>query len=73
MTTDRVSVTVLLTIGDQAEIVATDVPAAERAEPERYPLAEISEATGVPAARLPGTRLTAVVGDDDRLSGWQRA
>ncbi len=72
MTTARVPVRVLLTIGDQAEIVA-DVPPAERAEPERYPLAEISEATGVPAARLPGTRLTALVGDDHRLSGWQRA
>ncbi|WP_329338556.1 hypothetical protein OG866_27005 [Streptomyces sp. NBC_00663] len=73
MTTDRIRVHVLLTVGTEAEIVATDVPPAERADPERYPVAEISHATGIPAARLAGARLTAVVGDDARLTGWQRA
>ncbi|MFF8406926.1 hypothetical protein ACF06P_35525 [Streptomyces sp. NPDC015684] len=72
MTTERVTVRVLLLFGDQAEIVA-DVPPEERAEPERYPAADIAAAAGVPVAELPGVRLTAEVGDDGRLSGWQRA
>ncbi|MGP4085474.1 hypothetical protein [Streptomyces sp. KR55] len=72
MTIERVTVRVLLLFGDQAEVVA-DVPPAERGEPERYPAAEIAAAVGVPVSDLPGMRLTAVVGDDDRLSGWQRA
>ncbi|MFI6337819.1 hypothetical protein [Streptomyces sp. NPDC050535] len=71
-TPDRATVRVLLLHGDQAEIVA-DAPSEERAEPARYPAAEIADALGVPVAQLPGTRLTAAVGDDDRLSGWQRA
>ncbi|WP_328439354.1 hypothetical protein OHA71_23740 [Streptomyces sp. NBC_00444] len=69
---ERVNVRVLLLFGDQAEIVA-DVPPEERAEPQRYPAAEIAEALGVPASELPGMRLTAEVGGDDRLSGWGRA
>jgi hypothetical protein len=69
---ERVNVKVLLLLGDQAEIVA-DVPAEEREEPARYPAAEIADAVGVPAAELAGRRLTAVVGADERLSGWQLA
>lgn len=72
MTVERVTVRVLLLIGDQAEIVA-DVPPAERAGPDRYPAAEIAAAVGVPVSDLPGKRLTADVGPDDRLSGWQLA
>ncbi|QIJ62567.1 hypothetical protein [Streptomyces sp. JB150] len=72
MTTERVTVRVLLLFGDQAEIVA-DVPPAERGEPARYPAADIAAAVGVPVSDLPGMRLTADVGEDDRLSGWQRA
>jgi hypothetical protein len=68
----RVAVRVLLLIGDQAEIVA-DVPPEERAEPQRYPAAEIAGAVGIPAGELPGKRLTADAGDDDRLTGWQLA
>jgi hypothetical protein len=68
----RVTVRILVTVGDQAEVVA-DVPAEERAEPQRYPAAEIAEAAGLPVDELPGARLTAEVGDDDRLTGWQRA
>lgn len=52
MTTERVTVRVLLLFGDQAEIVA-DVPPEERAEPERYPAAEIAEAVGVPMGSSP--------------------
>ncbi|MEU9149185.1 hypothetical protein AB0D59_01195 [Streptomyces sp. NPDC048417] len=69
----EIRVQVLLLFGDQAEVVAADVPADERAEPERYPAAVIAEATGIPVGELPGQVLTAEVGDDDRLSGWRRA
>ncbi|MEU5838791.1 hypothetical protein ABZ820_34720 [Streptomyces diacarni] len=72
MSAERVNVRVLLLFGDEAEIVA-DVRPEERAEPERYPAAEITEATGIPRAELAGARLTAVVGPHDRLTGWQRA
>ncbi|MGW1796893.1 hypothetical protein ACWCQN_12995 [Streptomyces sp. NPDC001984] len=72
MTTERVNVRVLLLFGDQAEIVA-DIPPEERADPERYPAAEIAEAVGVDVDRLPGMRLIADVGEDGRLSGWQLA
>ncbi|MFF8656808.1 hypothetical protein [Streptomyces huasconensis] len=69
---ERVTVRVLLLFGDQAEIVA-DVPAEERAEPVRYPAADIARALGLELGELPGRRLTASVGADDRLSGWQLA
>jgi hypothetical protein len=69
---ERVNVKVLLLFGDQAEIVA-DAPPEERGEPDRYPAAEIAEAVGVPVEGLPGLRLTAAVGDDDRLTDWRRA
>ncbi|WP_330349597.1 hypothetical protein [Streptomyces sp. NBC_00582] len=69
---ERVHVKVLLLFGDQAEIVA-DVPAEERAEPQRYPAADVAAAAGIPLDELAGARLTAEVGDDDRLSGWRRA
>lgn len=66
------AVRVLVTVGDQAEIVA-DVPPAERGEPVRYPAAEVAEAAGIPVETLSGRRLLAEVGDDDRLSGWRLA
>ncbi|MFB7596907.1 hypothetical protein [Streptomyces sp. NPDC056160] len=72
MATERVTVRVLLLFGDQAEVVA-DVPPEERAEPERYPAADIAAATGVSVSDLPGVRLSAEVGDDGRLSGWHLA
>ncbi|EGX60120.1 hypothetical protein SZN_09366 [Streptomyces zinciresistens K42] len=64
------NVIILLLFGDQAEVVA-DVPPGERAEPERYPASEIAGAVGLPVDRLAGKRLTADVGDGDRLSGWR--
>ncbi|WP_330339391.1 hypothetical protein [Streptomyces sp. NBC_00557] len=69
---ERVNVQVLLLFGDHAEVVA-DVPPEERGEPERYPAAEIADAAGVSVEQLPGLRLTAAVGPDERLSGWQLA
>ncbi|MFE9296578.1 DUF6292 family protein [Streptomyces niveus] len=64
---EQVNVRVLLLVGTEAEIVAD---AADAGEPARYPAAEIAEAVGVPVRDLPGTRLSAVVGAGDRLSGW---
>ncbi|MFF3911030.1 hypothetical protein ACFYZJ_34930 [Streptomyces sp. NPDC001848] len=52
MTTERVTVRVLLLFGDKAEIVA-DVRPEERGEPERYPAADIAVAVGVPVSDLP--------------------
>jgi hypothetical protein len=66
---ERVNVQVLLLVGDQAEIVA-DVPPEERAEPERYPAAEVAEAVGLEVDELPGKRLSAAIGGDGRLTGW---
>ena len=69
---ERVNVKVLLLFGDQAEVVA-DVSPEERADPVRYPVAEIAEAVGLEAKELPGRKLTAQVGSDDRLGGWRLA
>lgn len=66
---EQARVRVLLTVGDQAEIVA-DAPDAE--DPVRYPSAEIAEALGVSEGELPGMRLVADVGPGDRLTGWRR-
>ncbi|MEV0445838.1 hypothetical protein AB0I84_12955 [Streptomyces spectabilis] len=68
---ERVSVRVLL-FGDQAEIVA-DVSPENRADPVRYPAADIAAAIGVEVGDLPGMRLTAEVGWGDRLSDWRLA
>ena len=72
MNPDEVRVRCLLLFGDQAEIVA-DVPAEDRAEPVRYPAAEIAAAVGLEARELPGRALMARVGPGDRLSGWRLA
>lgn len=67
-----VAVRVLLLLGDQAEIVA-DVPPEERAEPVRYPAADVAASAGIPVETLAGRRLIADAGYDDRLSGWRLA
>ncbi len=66
---ERVNVKVLLLVGGEAEVVA-DAPDAD--VPARYAASLIAEEVGVPASELPGMRLSAVVGADDRLSGWRR-
>lgn len=66
---ERVNVKVLLLFGEQAEVIA-DAP--DAGDPERYPAAEIAAAVGAELSELPGLWLSAVVGADDRLSGWQR-
>ncbi|MGW7198476.1 hypothetical protein [Streptomyces chryseus] len=67
---ERVTVKVLLLVGDQAEIVA-DV--ADPADPVRYPAQVIAEEAGVSVRELAGMRLTAEVGPSDRLAGWRVA
>ncbi|MFJ2432954.1 hypothetical protein ACIOWM_07050 [Streptomyces anulatus] len=66
---ERVNVKVLLLVGGEAEVVAD---ASDADAPARYAASLIAEEVGVPASELPGMRLSAVVGADDRLSGWQR-
>lgn len=70
VTNETVRVKVLLLVGAEAEIVAD---AADAAAPVRYPAADIADAVGVAVADLPGVRLVAEVGADDRLSGWKLA
>lgn len=67
---ERVKVRILLVVGDQAEVVAD---ARDAGDPVRYPVVEIAEAVGLRRGQLPGKRLTAEVGRDDRLSGWRLA
>ncbi|MGW9031523.1 hypothetical protein ACWGQ5_47425 [Streptomyces sp. NPDC055722] len=70
MTTDRLTVRVLLLSGDQAELVDHTSPAAST-KPRRYPAKEIASAVGVHVSDLPGAWLTAEVGDHGQLLGWQ--
>ncbi|MET8475409.1 hypothetical protein ABZY90_19665 [Streptomyces sp. NPDC006422] len=67
---ERVRVWVVLLFGDEAEVAAD---AEDALDPVRYPAAEIAEAVGLPVGELAGRRLTAVVGADERLSGWRLA
>ncbi|MFC8625631.1 hypothetical protein [Streptomyces anulatus] len=66
---ERVNVKVLLLVGGEAEVVA-DSPDADA--PARYPATVIAEDAGVAVKELPGMKLSATVGADDRLSGWQQ-
>ncbi|MEV8477899.1 hypothetical protein [Streptomyces sp. NPDC051173] len=67
---DRVDVKVLLLFGDQAEITAD---AADAEGVQRYPAADVATDAGVAVSQLPGMRLTALVGDDGRLSEFRTA
>jgi hypothetical protein len=67
---ERVSVRVLLVVGDQAEIVAA---APDAIAPERYPAAEVAAAAGIEPARLAGRLLIAEVGADGRLRNFRSA
>jgi hypothetical protein len=72
----RVPVTVLITIGDQAELV---IPSHKRGNdnPLRVPTADITNAIGIAEANLPGKKLTAIVTetpeDGMTVTGYQLA
>jgi hypothetical protein len=57
-TATRTAVTVLVVVGDQAELTT---PTRTAENPLRVPAADITADTGIPRGRLPGRRLTAVV------------
>ena len=65
---DRIEVHVLLTVGDDAEIV--DDRHTEE-EPLRVPAAGIARDAGLPASELPGRRFTAVRGTDGVLTDFR--
>ncbi|GLY81810.1 hypothetical protein [Actinoallomurus iriomotensis] len=54
---ERVEVRVLLTVGDDAELVTLEHSAEA---PLRVPAADIARDAGLPAGELPGRRFTAV-------------
>ncbi|MBA9005983.1 hypothetical protein [Thermomonospora cellulosilytica] len=66
--TDRVKVRVLLTFGDQAELVT---PTHSADNPLRVPAEQITRDTGLPAGELPGRQFTAHRAQDGTLSGFQ--
>jgi hypothetical protein len=63
---DRVNVTVLLNVGEESEILT---PRRDLDNPLRVPAAAIASDTGIPARKLPGKRLTAIV---DEQAGTAR-
>jgi hypothetical protein len=65
----RVPITVLLTVGDQAELVT---PMRGPKDPLRVPSADIARDVGLPAADLPGRKLTAVM-EGERLRDFRLA
>ncbi|GAA2087802.1 hypothetical protein [Actinomadura alba] len=65
----RVPITVLLTVGDQAELVT---PMRGPKEPLRVPAAEIADDVGLPIDELPGRKLTAVL-EGERLRDFRLA
>lgn len=67
---DRIRVRCVLVVGDQAEIAA-DAP--DAVTPERYPAADVARQAGIAVKDLPGRRMTAAVGDDDRLRDFRTA
>lgn len=67
---ERIKASVLLLVGDQAEIT-TEHRGAE--DPERVPVARLVEETGIPRERLAGASVTAVVDGDGELVRFERA
>jgi hypothetical protein len=65
----RVPITLLLTVGDQAELVT---PMRGPKDPLWVPVAEIARDVGLPAGELPGRKLTAVM-EGDRLRDFRLA
>ncbi|WP_031039837.1 hypothetical protein [Streptomyces sp. NRRL F-5650] len=67
---ERLDASVLLLIGDEAEIVT---PHRGHADPERVSVDRLVRETGLTRERLVGARLVAVVGDDGELVRFERA
>ena len=66
---ETVNVKCLLIVGDEAEIVAD---AEDATVPQRYPAVAVAQEADLPLRQLAGAKLTADVGDDDRLTNFRR-
>ncbi|MGI3199642.1 hypothetical protein ACRJ4W_15425 [Streptomyces sp. GLT-R25] len=66
----RLKASVLLLVGDQAEIVT---PHRGHTDPERVPVDRLVRETGIAREDLAGAELVAVVGDDGELKRFERA
>ncbi|WP_327230826.1 hypothetical protein [Streptomyces murinus] len=66
---ERLPATVLLLVGDQAEITT---PSRDHTDPERVSVERLERETGLSRDRLPGAELVAVVGDDGALLRFER-
>ncbi|MBL1108002.1 hypothetical protein JK361_26010 [Streptomyces sp. 5-8] len=67
---ERLKATVLLLVGDQAEITTEH---RDHTDPERVPVERLVRETGIPRDELAGAELVAVVGGDGRLERFERA
>ncbi|CAL9302889.1 MULTISPECIES: hypothetical protein [Streptomyces] len=67
---ERLKASVLLLIGDEAEIVT---PHRGHTDPERVPVGRLVRETGIAREDLAGAELVAVVDDDGRLERFERA
>ncbi|MEU5111691.1 hypothetical protein AB0G64_09345 [Streptomyces longwoodensis] len=67
---NRVPVTVLLLIGEQAEITT---PQRDHTDPERVSADRITQDTGIPREELPGAEVVAVLDDEGDLVRFERA
>ncbi|MCX4622803.1 hypothetical protein ACF09G_13060 [Streptomyces albogriseolus] len=67
---ERLQATVLLLIGDQAEITT---PHRDHQDPERVPVERLVRETGIPREELAGAELVAVVDDEGQLARFERA
>ncbi|NEC76465.1 hypothetical protein [Streptomyces rochei] len=67
---ERLKASVLLLIGDEAEIVT---PHRGHTDPERVPVDRLVRETGIAREDLAGAELVAVVDDDGRLERFERA
>lgn len=67
---ERIKASVLLLVGDQAEVTT---PHRDHTDPERVPVARLVEETGIPRDELAGAELVAVIDDEGELERFERA
>ncbi|MBC9730688.1 hypothetical protein [Streptomyces sp. TRM68367] len=65
---ERVNVSVLLLIGDVAEVTT---PERDSSDPERVPVERITKDTGLARGELAGADLVAVVGENGELERFE--